>query len=262
MAAELSVHPRGGRAELLAKTAIVTGGAAGIGSAIARAMAEAGARVVIADVDDESGKRLANEIGAVYSHTDVSDTSQIASTVASTVQEFGSLDILVNNAGITRHVDLLDVTEDYWDRIHAVNSRGLFFFLQAAAAEMKKQGGGAIVNISSISALGYKLTSSVAYASSKGSVISITRTAAIQLAKYNIRVNAICPGVTLTSILDDWRASSQAAEATYQRMLGEIPLGRPILPEHIAALAVFLASPGAETLTAQTISVDGGLIPD
>jgi NAD(P)-dependent dehydrogenase (short-subunit alcohol dehydrogenase family) len=246
---------------LAGQVAMVTGGGSGIGAAAARGLAAAGAKVAVLDLDPATGGRVAGELDACFIAADVAEPGQTANAVAEVVRRYGRIDVLVNNAGITEFAALLDIGESHWDRIHAVNSRGLFFCLQAAAREMVARNGGSIVNVSSISARGYRLTSSAAYSSSKGSVLALTRTAALQLAEHNVRVNAICPGVTLTSILDEWRDSGEAAQSQWVEMLAGIPLGRPNLPEHIAALAVFLATDGASTITGQTFTVDGGILP-
>ena len=249
-------------AEALAgKVAIVTGAGSGIGAGTARCLAKAGAAVVAVDLDRDAGSRVADDIGGTFVAADVSELTQITEAMRQVSDRFGRVDILVNNAGITEFTDLLDITEQHWDAIHEVNSRGSFFFLQAVARDMAGHGGGSIVNISSIAARGYRVTSSAAYSSSKGSILAFTRTAALQLACHNVRVNAICPGVTLTPILDKWRAAGEAARPQWADMLAAIPLRRPNLPEHIGALAVYLATDGANTITGQTFTVDGGLLP-
>jgi NAD(P)-dependent dehydrogenase (short-subunit alcohol dehydrogenase family) len=185
--------------------------------------------------------------------------------VARAVAEFGRLDVMINNAGVTRHAYIMDLTEEDWDRIHRINAKGVFFCLQRAARQMIPQGGGRIINIASIAGRGYIGTSNAAYAASKGAVISLTRTAAQQLGRHNINVNAICPGVTLTDLVN--RMLTERAEArgkTLDEALADaqrpIPIGRANTPEDIAAMAVFLASPGARNVTGQAYNVDGGLV--
>ena len=180
---------------------------------------------------------------------------------------FGSLDIIVNNAGVTRAADIMELTEDDWDRIHRVNAKGVFFCLQVAARQMIKQGGGGrIINIASIAGKGFKGTSNAAYSASKGAVISLTRTAAQQLAKHNVNVNSICPGVTTTEIveklsIDRAKARGISKEEMMKEMSKDIPLQRANEPEDIAAMALFLASIGARNITGQSYNVDGGLVP-
>ena len=170
------------------------------------------------------------------------------------------------NAGVTRRAYIMDLTEEDWDRIHRVNAKGVFFCLQRAARQMIGQGGGRIINIASIAGRGYAGTSNAAYAASKGAVIALTKTAAQQLGPHNINVNAICPGVTHTPLGDRnlvVRAQEQGVsiEEALKNHLAPIPLGRANEPEDIAALAVFLASPGARNITGQAYNVDGGLVP-
>jgi len=256
--------------------AIVTGAGSGIGQAIARAMAAEGATVAAADIDLAAAQRIAAEAGgnrgrALAIEADCGDVASIDAMVARAVAEFGRLDIIVNNAGVTRHADIMDLSEADWDRIHRVNAKGVFFCLQRAARQMIAQSatdgrGGRIVNIASISGRGYAGTSNAAYAASKGAVIALTKTAAQQLGRHNINVNAICPGVTRTE-LGARNAIARAAERgiSVEQFQAEanarIPIGRANAPEDIAAMAVFLASPGARNITGQSYNVDGGLVP-
>jgi NAD(P)-dependent dehydrogenase (short-subunit alcohol dehydrogenase family) len=263
-------------AELEGKVALVTGAGAGIGRATALAFAAAGAEVAAADIDPAAAQRTAaaaagNRGRAIAIEADCGEVASIEAMVARAVSAFGRLDIIVNNAGVTRYAAIMDLTEADWDRIHRVNARGVFFCLQRAAREMIAQfrsgsGGGRIINIASIAGRGYPGTSNAAYAASKGAVIALTKTAAQQLARYDINVNAICPGVTRTE-LGARNAVERAAERgiTVAELQAEqearIPLGRANLPEDIAAMAVFLASPGARNITGQAYNVDGGLVP-
>jgi len=258
------------------KIVLVTGAGAGIGRAIALAMAENGAIVSAADIDAAAAQRTAesaggNARGAIAIAADCGDLESIDRMVARTVAEFGRLDAIVNNAGVTRYAYIMDLTEADWDRIHRVNAKGVFFCLQRAAREMIRQyeadgSGGRIVNMASISGRGYPGASNAAYAASKGAVIALTKMAAQQLGRYNINVNSICPGVTRTE-LGQRNSVTRAAERgiTIEEMQAEqeaaIPIRRANTPGDIAALAVFLASPGARNITGQSINVDGGLVP-
>ncbi len=258
------------------KIVLVTGAGAGIGRAIALAMAENGAHVAAADIDAGAAERTAsaaagNSRRAIAITADCGDVASIDAMVARAVAELGRLDIIVNNAGVTRYAYIMDLTEADWDRIHRVNAKGVFFCLQRAAREMigqfeKDGSGGRIINIASISGRGYPGASNAAYAASKGAVIALTKMAAQQLGRYNINVNAICPGVTRTE-LGQRNAVARAAERglTVEQMQAEqeksIPIGRANTPDDIAAMAVFLASPGARNITGQSYNVDGGLVP-
>jgi NAD(P)-dependent dehydrogenase (short-subunit alcohol dehydrogenase family) len=258
------------------KVVLVTGAGAGIGRATALAMGEAGANVAAADIDLAAAQRSADQIAsntlrALAIEADCGDVASIDAMVVRTIAEFGRLDVIVNNAGVTRYAQIMDLTEADWDRIHRVNAKGVFFCLQRAAREMIRQyqvdgSGGRIINIASISGRGSAGASNAAYAASKGAVISLTWMAAQQLGRHNINVNAICPGVTRTELGTRnavERAAERgitAAEMQAQQEAG-IPIGRANQPEDIAAMAVFLASPGARNITGQAYNVDGGLVP-
>jgi len=250
----------------------VTGAGQGIGKASALALAEAGAHVVVADISGQTADETANAIMSLQRRAlavaaDVGDLGDIDRMVRRAVEAFGQIDILVNNAGVTRRADIMELTEEDWDRIHRVNAKGVFFCLQRVAREMIPRRSGRIVNIASIAGKGYEGTSNAAYAASKGAVISLTKTAAQQLGRHNINVNSVCPGVTRTALSDAnlrIRAQQQGVsmEEMERRRAEAIPLRRANDPEDIAAMVVFLASAGARNITGQSFNVDGGLIPD
>jgi len=253
------------------KVALVTGAGAGIGRAIALGMAAEGAMLAAADIDLAAAQKTVEAMAgntnrALAIEADCGDVASIDAMVAKTVAEFGRLDIVVNNAGVTRYAYVMDLTEADWDRIHRVNAKGVFFCLQRAAKEMIAQKtGGRIVNIASISGRGYAGASNVAYAASKGAVIGMTMLAAHQLGPHNINVNAICPGVTRTELGERNSVTRAAARGiTVEQMQAEqeagIPIRRANTPDDIAAMAVFLASPGARNITGQAYNVDGGLV--
>jgi NAD(P)-dependent dehydrogenase (short-subunit alcohol dehydrogenase family) len=254
------------------QVALVTGAAQGIGKASALALAEAGAHVVVADIDRQGAEATADTImstqrKALAVQADIGDLQQIDRMVRTVIEQFGQIDILLNNAGVTRRADIMDITEADWDRIHRVNAKGVFFCLQRVAQEMITRRSGRIINIASIAGKGYAGASNVAYAASKGAVISMTKLAALQLGHHNINVNAICPGVTRTALSDaNLRVRAQqegiSVEDMAQRRAAVIPLQRANDPEDIAAMVVFLASQGARNVTGQSFNVDGGLIPD
>jgi NAD(P)-dependent dehydrogenase (short-subunit alcohol dehydrogenase family) len=254
---------------------LVTGSGAGIGRAIALGMANDGATVAAADIDFAAVQKtvaaMANTTNrALAIEVDCGDLASIDRMVAKTVAEFGRLDVIVNNAGVTRFSYIMDLTEADWDRIHRVNAKGVFFCLQRAAKEMiaqqQKDGrGGRIINIASIAGRGHAGSSNVAYAASKGAVIAMTMMAAHQLGPHNINVNAICPGVTRTELgarnsVGRAAARGISVEELHAEQEASIPIRRANTPDDIAAMAVFLASPGARNITGQAYNVDGGLV--
>jgi NAD(P)-dependent dehydrogenase (short-subunit alcohol dehydrogenase family) len=254
------------------QVALVTGAARGIGKASAIALAEAGAHVVVVDIDGPQAEATAETITstqhrALAVQADIGDLPDIDRMVRHALEVFGQIDILVNNAGVTRRADIMDLTEADWDRIHRVNAKGVFFCLQRVAREMIPRRSGRIINIASIAGRGYAGASNAAYAASKGAVISLTKTAALQLARHNLNVNAVCPGVTRTALSDaNLQARAEQEGVTLEEMERRraelIPLKRPNDPEDIAAMVVFLASAGARNITGQSFNVDGGLILD
>jgi NAD(P)-dependent dehydrogenase (short-subunit alcohol dehydrogenase family) len=247
------------------KVAIVTGGAKGIGLATARRFVSDGARVVIADVDEDAGSAAVEalgEFGAVrFVGCDVGDIADVANLVASTVATWGVVEVLVNNAGIVHAADFLDLKEEDFDRVLRVNLKGAFLVAQTVARQMVEQikageAPGAIVNMSSVNAV-FAIANQVPYSVSKGGISQLTKVMALSLAPYGIRVNAIGPG----SIMTDMLATVNADPAAKRRILSRTPLGRIGDPSEIAAIAAFLASDDASYITGQTIYADGGRLP-
>jgi NAD(P)-dependent dehydrogenase (short-subunit alcohol dehydrogenase family) len=245
--------------KLESQIAIVTGGARGIGLAIARRFLAEGARVVIADIDADEGKAAAAKLGAScrFVRADVGDARDVQAIVAETAA-FGGLDILVNNAGVAHTAEFLDLAEADFDRVLRVNLKGAFLMGQAAARAMVAgvkagRAPGSIVNMSSINSV-VAIPNQVAYCISKGGVAQLTRVMALALAPFGIRVNAIGPGSIMTRILQSI-ATDKAAE---RRLLSRTPLGRIGEVDEIASVACFLASKDASYLTGETVFADGG----
>jgi glucose 1-dehydrogenase len=246
--------------QLTDKIAIVTGGARGIGLAIAQRFVAEGARVVIGDVDEAAGVAAANALGAEchFIATDVGNAADAERLVAQGCAHFGGLDVMVNNAGIAHAADFLDLAEVDFDRVLRVNLKGAFLAGQAAARRMVaavKRGGrpGAIINMSSVNAV-VAIANQVPYCVSKGGLDQLTKVMALSLAPHGIRVNAIGPGSIMTEILKSVATDQEAK----RRLLARTPLGRIGEPAEIAAIATFLASDDASYITGQTIYADGG----
>jgi meso-butanediol dehydrogenase/(S,S)-butanediol dehydrogenase/diacetyl reductase len=253
------------------KNALVTGAGQGIGKATALLLAEEGADVAVVDINGEAVEGSCADIvgsgrNSVAIQADMGDLVDIERAVTETSQELGRIDILVNNAAITWHRQFMDITEDDWDRIHRLNAKGTFFCMQRVARQMIEQGrGGRIINVASIAGQGWSGTSNAAYAASKGAVISMTRIGAHSLGSHDINVNAICPGVTSTPLLDNMLARRSedlgVPEDELRRRISEsIPIGRPSEAKDIAAMAAYLAGPGGRNIAGQCLNVDGGLV--
>ena len=242
-------------ARLAGKVAIVTGGARGMGEATVRLLVEEGARVLIGDVLDDPGQALANELGdsAAYKHLDVSQKSDWLSAVQ-VVEQLGPLSVLVNNAAIIFQKTIADTTEEDFMKIVSVNQLGVFLGMQSVFPSLKANGGGSIINVSSIDGLQSK-NSLVAYSSTKWAVRGMTKAAAMEMGKFNIRVNSVHPGGIYTAMHGSDFISQEDADKFYQNHA--IP--RVGLPREVAALTAFLASDEAGYITGQTISVNGGM---
>lgn len=243
--------------KLKGKAALVTGAAQGIGLACAAALAREGAKVMLADRDEARGAQAARSLGgeAAFVACDVSRKADVDRAVAETVDKFGSLDVAIANAGIVHAAEFLDLEEADFDRVLAVNLKGVFLVGQAAARQMVKQGhGGAIVNMSSVNAV-LAIPNQVPYVVSKGAVNQLTKVMALSLAPHGIRVNGIGPGTILTELAKKAVLGNREAE---RKILSRTPLGRMGQPEEIGRVAAFLASDDASYLTGQTIYPDGG----
>ncbi len=241
------------------KVALISGGARGMGAVEARLFASEGARVVIGDVLTEEGRRVEaeiNETGAQcrYVNLDVTSEDNWRDAVAEAITAFGKLDILVNNAGITISGTIEEITEAQWDRIMAINSRGVFLGTREVIAEMRRGGGGSIVNISSGAGIAPSPGTSAAYAASKGAVRLFTKATAIQHASDGIRCNSVHPGPIETPML----RAARGDDASRAEQLGLIPLGRIGRPEEIAYGVLYLASDESSFVTGSELVIDGG----
>lgn len=244
---------------LSGKVAIVTGGASGFGRGIAEAFVAEGACVLVADLNGTGACQVADGLSAAAHGcaVDVTDKSQVAAMVAAAVNHFGGLDILVNNAGTThRNKPCLEVTEDEFDRIYAVNVKALYLTTLAAVPEMEKRGGGSIINTASTAGVRPR-PGLTWYNGSKGAAITLTKSLAAELAPKQIRVNAINPVIGETGMLEAFMGQPDTPE-NRQKFISTIPLGRMSRPSDIANAAVFLADPASEFVTGVAIEVDGG----
>lgn len=251
------------------KIALITGAASGMGKAMALGYAKEGAHVVIADLNVDGAKTVVEEIraagGAASAKAlNVSNPDESKAVVEEIVNEHGTLDILVNNAGIGLIKSVEETTPAEWDRIFAVNVKGLFFLTQAACVPMRAQRSGKIISMASIAGRrGEALVT--AYCASKATVISITQSVAMDMAPYGVNVNAMAPGIVDTPY---WKEvdkqfgdiTGKAEGETFKDAAAGIPLGRTSVPEDIVPMAIFLAGPGSDYITAQTYNVEGGMV--
>jgi glucose 1-dehydrogenase len=249
------------------RVAVITGAAQGIGAACARAFADEGARVVVADVNEVGATALVRDIAAaggtaIFCHTDVGDRRDAERLVTHAAENFGRLDVLVNNAGIVHAAQFVDLAEEDFDRVLRVNLKGAFLCGQAAARQMLAQpprseargGRGVIINMSSVNAV-LAIANQVPYTVSKGALNQLTKVMAIGLADKGIRVVGIGPGSIATELLKTAVLTDEAAKA---RILSRTPMGRLGEPDEVARIAVFLASDDASYLTGTTLYPDGG----
>ncbi|MFW9913339.1 MAG: glucose 1-dehydrogenase [Candidatus Thorarchaeota archaeon] len=248
------------------RVAVITGGASGIGKAIAELFAKEGARVVVSDIQDELGQKLTKSLGdnAAYIHADVSMEDDVKGMIDYAMDTHGRIDCIVNNAGmggVKGEIESIPVAE--FDRTIAILLRGVFLGMKHAAPVMKKQGGGNIINMASIAGL-RGISQNHPYSAAKAAVIQLTRTAAMELAYYKIRVNSICPGSIVTSIFGAAKGMSSAESAkTYDNLTRLFEKAQPIrrtgLPEDIARAALWLASDDSGFVTGHALVVDGGM---
>jgi 3-oxoacyl-[acyl-carrier protein] reductase len=243
---------------LAGKVAVVTGGGSGFGAAICRRFAHEGAKVVVVDRDVVGGERTARDIGAaaVSVAADVAQAADVRRMIATAMDRFGRLDILVNNAGLPQApTPFADTSEEEFDQLFAVNAKAIFLAAQQAVSIMRRQGGGVILNTVSVAAIRPR-PNLLAYNSSKGAALVMSKSLAVELAPDKIRVNAVCPGPGDTPMLATFAGGD--SEAHRAAFLASIPLGRLCTPEDVANAMLFLASDEGSFVTGATIEVDGG----
>ncbi len=238
------------------KTAIVTGGASGFGEGIVRKFATEGARVMIADINASAAQRLAQDIGSLAQQVDVSDGKSVAELARAAIADFGVPDIIVNNAGITHlPMPMEDVGEDEFDRVFAVNAKSVYLMARAFAPGMKSRGTGAILNVASTAGLSPRPNLNW-YNASKGWMITATKTMAVELAPYGVRVNALAPVAGETPLLKSFMGDD--TPEIRAKFLATIPIGRFSQPEDLGNAACFLCSDEAAMITGVAMEVDGG----
>src|SRR6266576_1658338 len=241
------------------KVAVITGAAGGIGREAALLFSSEGASVCVADVGKEAGEKTAAECKeAFFFQADVSDPKSVHAMYEATAKRYGKVDVLYNNAGIMPADDdsILTTEPDAWDRVQAVNAKGVFLCCKYGIPHLLQAGGGSVINVASFVALLGAATSQIAYTASKGAVLSMSRELAVEFARQGVRVNAICPGPVETPLLMRLFENDPAA---YARRRVHIPLGRLAQPREIAQGALFLASDDASYVTGTAFVVDGGI---
>lgn len=250
---------------LQGKVAIVTGAGSGIGEAVALRFAEEGAKCIVVDVQEELGRSVAGSIKesggeAIFVKADVSDEDQVKAMVNEAVSTFGGVDILVNNAGIVRFSSIESLAREEWDRVIGINLTGAVLCAKHVIPHLKRAGGGAIVNVSSVHAVATGENVG-AYAASKGGLLAVTRNLALELGPYNIRVNAVLPGSTLTPLFlsDATRLGDGDPQRFIEPYEKTIPLRRVAKPAELAAAILFAASDDASYMTGAALTIDGGL---
>jgi 2-hydroxycyclohexanecarboxyl-CoA dehydrogenase len=249
--------------KLRGKTALVTGGGRGIGRAIALGLAQEGAQVAVLDILAENATLVAREIEAMGVKAlelpvDLTKRAQVERAVADILAQFGQIDIVVNNAGWDRMELFLDSEEETWDKIIAINFKSILYVCKAALPSMVARGQGKVINIASDAGRAGSTGESV-YSGTKGAIIAFSKTLAREMARHKITVNVVCPGLTETPLLQGIREQSPKTEKVIEAVTRAIPLGRVGQPEDIAGAVVYLASPAADFVTGQTLSVSGGL---
>src|SRR5438309_1673285 len=240
------------------KVCVITGAGGGMGADAAVRFAEEGAQIAVADVDGAAAEKVAGEVDGLAVQVDVADEASVAAMYAAAADRFGGIDILYNNAGISPADDasILETGLDAWERVQAVNTRGVYLCCKHGIPHLLERGGGSVINVASFVALVGAATSQISYTASKGAVLSLSRELAVQFARRGIRVNALCPGPVETPLLRRIFGDDPAA---YERRRVHLPSGRLAQAREIASAALFLASDESSYVTGATFLVDGGL---
>lgn len=243
------------KSSLEGKVAVVTGAGRGIGQGIAEALFRRGATVAVNDVVSETAEAAAAGFGdrGFAVPCDVSDSFAVNAIVTSVVDKFGGIDILVNNAGMDQAISILELTEEEWDRLMAVNLKSVFLMTKAVLPSMIERGGGSVVSLSSIVARQGAMNGGIHYASSKGAIMAFSKTLARQMAGHNIRANSIAPGVVDTDLIREHMPA-----ATREKVLAAIPQGRLAGTDEIGAAVAYLVSDAADYITGATLDINGG----
>jgi NAD(P)-dependent dehydrogenase (short-subunit alcohol dehydrogenase family) len=241
------------------KVCVITGAGGGMGEEAAHVFTDEGAKVVVSDIDKEAAARVAESIGQSFAvEVDVSDEDSVQAMYRVAAEEHGGIDVLYNNAGISPADDasILDTSSEAWDRVQAVNTRGIFLCCKYGIPHLLERGGGSVINVASFVAIVGAATSQISYTASKGAVLSMSKELGVQFARQGVRVNALCPGPVETPLLlRIWSETPGAAE----RRLVHVPMGRMAKPREIVNAALFLASDESSYVNASTFVVDGGL---
>jgi NAD(P)-dependent dehydrogenase (short-subunit alcohol dehydrogenase family) len=243
---------------LAGKVCVITGAGGGMGADAARLFTEEGAQVCVADVDGDAAAKVADEVGGLAVQVDVADEASVQSMYLAAWEQFGGIDVLYNNAGISPADDdsILDTGLEAWERVQAVNARGVYLCCKHGIPYLLERGGGSVINVASFVAVVGAATSQISYTASKGAVLSMTRELGVQFARKGVRVNALCPGPVETPLLlRIWSETPGAAE----RRLVHVPMGRMAKPREVVNAALFLASDESSYVNAATFLVDGGL---